>query len=153
MTGTSLQDITRQNWRNCINLRVADSQIGWVASNAVSLANAAYEPEWIPKAVYDGETMVGFVMYGNKHFKGREVWAILRLMVDEQHQRKGYGRAALQLTLATMREENPNIEDVYISFIPENDAARQLYRAVGFKEAGMIPSGTEALMHRLLGED
>lgn len=102
--------------------------------------------------------MVGFVMYGLEPY-GLEphpekiIWMILRLMTDKKHQRKGYARVAMCRLLDLMRAERPDIPDVYISFVPDNDAARHLYTSLGFREVGMTDDGEEVLMHLPLFPD
>ncbi len=60
----TLREITRENWLQCVRLKVAPEQEPFVAPNGVSLAQSKYEPEWVPLALYDDDEMVGFVMYG-----------------------------------------------------------------------------------------
>src|SRR4029079_16412756 len=97
----TLREITRDNWLQCVRLKVAPEQEPFVAPNGVSLAQSKYEPEWIPLALYDDEEMVGFVMYGVAPEEGKH-W-ILRVMVDRRFQGKGYGGAAMGLLLARLR--------------------------------------------------
>lgn len=54
-----------------------------------SLAQAAYVPGLLPQALYDGETLVGFVMYTITPDK-EQFW-IMRILIDKAHQHKGYG--------------------------------------------------------------
>lgn len=60
----TLRDITKANWQECANLNLAPGQEHFVASNAYSLAESKFQPTFVPLAIYAGETMVGFVMYG-----------------------------------------------------------------------------------------
>lgn len=136
-----LRPITRQNWRACVRLRVATEQEQLVATNAGSLAQAAYEPECVPLAVYDGDTMVGFVMYA-LDADDNSYW-IYRVMIDAQQQRRGYGRAAMERLIEHMRAL-PGCDAITISYVEHNDAARQLYRSLGFVETGEVIEG-EAL--------
>lgn len=133
-----LREITRENWRACVRLKVAPGQERMVATNAVSLAQASYEPECVPLAVYEGETMVGFVMYARDP-GDQQVW-VYRLMIDEQHQRRGYGRAALLRLIERLRAQ-PDCESVSISYLEDNEAARQLYASIGFRETGQVIDG------------
>jgi diamine N-acetyltransferase len=41
----SLQEITRENFWDCIELSVAEEQTNFVTSNAVSIAQAKVQPE------------------------------------------------------------------------------------------------------------
>jgi diamine N-acetyltransferase len=133
----ALREITRENWEQCVRLTVAPEQERFVASNAVSLAQSKYEPEWIPLAVYDDE-MVGFVMYGVYRDEGKH-W-ILRVMVDRRFQGRGYGRAAMRLLLDRLRAI-PGCDEVAISYEPENEVARRLYASFGFRETGEVIEG------------
>jgi diamine N-acetyltransferase len=134
----TVREITRENWEQCVRLKVATEQESFVASNAVSLAQSKYETEWIPLAVYDDDEMVGFAMYGVYRDEGK-YW-ILRVMVDHRFQGKGYGRAAMGLVLDRLRA-TPGCDEVAISYEPENDVARRLYASFGFRETGEVVEG------------
>ncbi len=60
----TLREITPQNFRECIDLKVADGQENFVAANLMSIAQAKIYPTAKPFAVYHDNEMVGFVMYG-----------------------------------------------------------------------------------------
>jgi diamine N-acetyltransferase len=148
MTGgrakVELREITRDNWRECTRLKVAESQQNFVAPNAHSLAMAAYEPGLYPRAIYDNEgTMVGFIMYGWWEEKG--CWWIARVMVDERFQGRGYGRAAMEQALDIMERERPG-KEVGISFVPENSGALALYTSLGFLETDEV--GAEIILRK-----
>jgi diamine N-acetyltransferase len=135
-----LKNITKENWIQAIELRVKKEQEEFVASNLFSIAQSKVEPNCIPVAVYDNDIMIGFIMYGyddDEGFKG--VW-IARLMVDAKYQGKGYGRAAMEELLKQIKKEN-SMENIYISFEPENTVARKLYESLGFKDTGKIVGG------------
>jgi diamine N-acetyltransferase len=135
-----LREVTRDNWLACVRLKVAESQTRWVASNAVSLAQSKYEPECVPLAAYDGETMVGFAMYRPEDYGLSKVWFIDRLMVGQDVQRKGYGRAIMTALLERLRAQ-PGFAAIMISFVPDNEAARRLYSSLGFEDTGVIEEG------------
>lgn len=147
MDNLSIRDITADNWRDCIRLQLEEEQKKFIAPNVMSLAQAAYETHCTPKAVYVDDEMVGFMMYGIEFYEGRDVWDIIRVMTDKQHQGKGYGRVAIQKLLKMMKVERPDMSDVYISFILGNEAARHVYTKIGFKDVGLAPDGYEILMH------
>jgi diamine N-acetyltransferase len=131
--GVTLEPITKANYLQCLRLKVGAGQEGWVAPNAVSLVQAVYEEGAIPRAIYDGETMVGFVM--GQHIPAEPMPYIWRLMVDTFYQGKGYGRAGLEQMVAHLRELT-NCKSIAISYMPENEPARQLYASMGFVETG-----------------
>jgi len=59
----TLRPVTADNWKQCVGLSVEPEQKLFVAPNAYSLAEAAYEDGCVPLAIYHDETMVGFAMY------------------------------------------------------------------------------------------
>jgi len=146
MATVTLKSITSENWRQCSKLEVADDQRSWVAPNVTSLAESAFEPEakLVPLAVYDGDTMVGFVMCGHPHYQGRDVWAIFRLMVDKDQQGNGYGRAAMEQVIQIIADQ-PDCTEIYISYQPENVIAEKLYESMGFLDEGQM-IGDEVLV-------
>ncbi len=141
----TLKPITRDNYRACTRLEVAADQERFVAPNTYSLAQACYELECTPLAIYTGDTMVGFAMYALDP-DDHKYW-IYRLMIDAAHQGKGYGRAAMKLLIEHIRHL-PGCDEIAISYVPENGAAKQLYASLGFVESGeVIEHETVARLH------
>jgi diamine N-acetyltransferase len=133
-----LKKLTRANWEECIHLRVAASQQGFVADNLFSLAEAKIDRSLVPLAIYDGGTMVGFLMYGRDPEEGR-YW-IVRLMVDEKYQGRGYGKAAMLQVIGKLKRKK-DCYDISISHEPENAVADRLYVQLGFENTGEIIEG------------
>ncbi|MBR0577332.1 GNAT family N-acetyltransferase [Proteiniclasticum sp. BAD-10] len=133
-----LREVTIENWAKIIRLKPAPEQERFVAANSVSLAQAHFQPECRPLAVYDDDTPVGFIMYCLDP-TDKEYW-IFRLMIDKNHQSKGYGREAMELLLTLIRQD-PEHHCVYISFEPENDWAKALYTKLGFVPDGRMVDG------------
>lgn len=145
----TLQAITGDNWRQAGRLKVRPDQTKFVASNLYSLVQANYEPFWVTKAIYHDGVMVGFTMYGCE--ESDEEWAgywICRLMVDEAHQGKGYGRAALMAVLHEIRETGYHGK-VFISFEPDNRIAETLYKSAGFFDTGKMLDDDEEKVFQL----
>lgn len=142
----TLREITRDNWRECVRVRVDASQTQFVASNMFSLAQSKYEPECVPLAVYDDEQMVGFVMYKPEDYGLAKIWFIERLMIGADHQKKGYGRAAMTALIERLRSQQ-GYNAILISFVPGNDIAQKLYSDLGFIDTGEIEEGE--LVYRL----
>ena len=132
-----LRDVTRENFLACILLksekhpghRLFESH---VTSNVFSLAQAKVEPEWRPRAVYRGDTIVGFAMYGIE--QAHRFHFIMRLMIDHRHQRNGYGRRAMALVLEEIAALGAG--EVFTSIVPGNAAAAALYAGLGFEPTG-----------------
>jgi diamine N-acetyltransferase len=142
----TLREINRDNWRECVRIKVEPEQTQFVASNVFSLAQSKYEPECVPLAVYDDEQMVGFVMYRPEDHGLAKVWFIDRLLIGAEHQKKGYGRAAMQVLIERLRSQN-GYNAILISFVPGNDVAQKLYSSLGFEDTGEIEDGE--LVYRL----
>lgn len=130
-----LRVIDVKNFDDVINLKVTTEQKKFVASNMYSIAQAKVQPECIPLAIYDEETIVGFIMYC-LDTEDKEYW-IYRLMVDEKFQAKGYGKEAMKQVIEKIREDNTH-HIIYISFEPENHVAKSLYESLGFVPDGRI---------------
>lgn len=146
-TSVRLADVTADNWRAVVNLKLAESQRRLLASNVYSLAQSKFDPDARPRAIYAGETLVGFIMYDLPTADGgaREA-SIYRFMIDVDHQRKGYGRAALACAIAEIARE-PNVTRISISYLRDNPGAREFYASAGFVETGETSWGeTVAVM-------
>ncbi|MCA0456282.1 MAG: GNAT family N-acetyltransferase [Chloroflexi bacterium] len=136
----SLRPVTAENWHECVRLKVDESQNGFVAPNVYSLAQAKFEPESVPLAIYNDDQMVGFLMYHPEDYQMAKIWFIERLMVGHPYQGKGYGRAAMQTLIDELRAQ-PGYQAILISFVPENTAAKKLYASLGFDDTGEIEEG------------
>ncbi len=136
----TLRPVTQGNWRAVARLEVAEDQRDFVAPNIASLAEAAYEPGLTPLAIYADETLVGFALYTHEPFQGEWTFTlapyqgelgIVRMMLDQQYQRQGYGRQAMQALIAQMRNL-PGGQAIILNFISTNVSARRLYESLGF---------------------
>jgi len=123
-----LVPVTRQNYVQVFDLEVAPEQKQFVADTAFSLVQAAYEPNWEPRAIVANGNVVGFLMGG---IIEPGVYEISRLLVDRAYQGKGYGRAGLTLFLEQL-DKRPDVEIVKTSYIPSNLHAQEFYGAFGF---------------------
>ena len=135
----TLREIGHANFHEVISLKVEK----YCASNLYSLAQAKIYPDSIPLAIYNDDVMVGFVMYGIEPQDNNEYW-IDRFMIDEKHQRNGYGEKALQILINTLKQDKSH-DKIKISTEHENIVARKLYAKLGFYETGELHDG-EALM-------
>ena len=132
------KEITRENFNSVIKLTVFDEQKDFVADNCYSLAQAKAQPECVPLAICNDDELVGFIMYC-MDVKDKEYW-IYRLMIDKKHQKKGYGRSAMQKIISLLQQDKEHSK-VYISFEPKNDVAKNLYESLGFISDDRIVDG------------
>ncbi|HUG35143.1 MAG TPA: GNAT family N-acetyltransferase [Anaerolineales bacterium] len=147
-----LRTVTKENWEDLIDLKVRDDQRDFVASNLYSIAESQFgedfEGHWdfTPWGIYDGDTPVGFLMHGYNFEHPSQQAFIIRLMVDEKFQGKGYGRFGMDAMLEIFRADE-RIKAVGISYEPENEQAKRLYADLGFVETGrMIEDEAEAVL-------
>lgn len=146
-----VRPVTKENWKELIALKVRDDQKHFVASNLYSIAEAQFgehipgEGHWdmMPFGIYDEDKPVGFLMISYNYDFARFQGFILRLMVDEKCQGKGYGKFGMNWMLERYRADE-RVKAVAISYEPDNEAARTLYASLGFQETGEIVDG-EAL--------
>ena len=152
----SARPVTAKNWRELAKLKVHDDQAHFVASNVYSIAEAQFgddEPDgshWdmYPHGIYDGDTPVGFFMYGYNFSYPKFQAYIIRLMVDENHQAKGYGYFGMK-TMLEIFQADPRIHAVGISYEPNNELARKLYERIGFVETGEMLDGEVLAVYKI----
>jgi diamine N-acetyltransferase len=126
-----LREITLATVRTICDLEVAEGQGGFVAPNAVSIAEALFEPTHWMRAIYANGEPAGFVLAYEDAEEGHALW---RFMVAASHQRRGVGRRAMDLVLDHWRELGAT--DAALSVVPGNTGAAALYESVGFRLTG-----------------
>jgi diamine N-acetyltransferase len=144
----TLRPITRDNLWAVVDLKLHPGQEAFVADNIDSIANASVEPTFVPLAIYAGEGLVGFAMYG-EHPPDSGTWWVIRLMIDRAHQGQGYGRAAMEAVIAMMADR-VGCEEIVTSFNPANTAAANLYTSLGFQPTGEIEDDEPLVLLRLV---
>ena len=149
-----IEKINGKNVWEILKLRVSESQKEFVAANDVSIIEAyttvTANGFAFPFGIYDGKTPVGFMMIG---YDSADYWedvpdiargnySLWRLMIDENYQKKGFGRKAVALGLDFIKSfPCGKSEYCWLSYEPENEVARQLYRSFGFVETGDTVGG------------
>ena len=144
-----LEAINGKNVWDILKLRVSDMQKNFVATNDVSIIEAyvaiTHHGQAYPFGIYDDDTPVGFCMIG---FGVDDDWEdapdiaknnynLWRFMVDVRYQGKGYGKAAMKrITNFIASEPCGPAEYCWLSYEPENIAAKTLYSSFGFAETG-----------------
>ncbi|MGM8216564.1 GNAT family N-acetyltransferase [Bacillaceae bacterium W0354] len=138
-----LKTITKDNWIKAISLKVRDDQKNFIASNAISLAQLNFLENFHAKGIYFNDEMVGFTLYGIDEDDG-EYW-IYRMMIDQKHQGKGYGKKAVELIIEDIRKiKEDRHQTITLSYEPTNTHAKQVYEKAGFQEVdGLIIEGEQ----------
>jgi diamine N-acetyltransferase len=147
-SAVGLREITAQTVRSVLKLSVAESQKGFVADNAVSLAQALFAPEAWYRAIYVGDEPVGFVMLSDDSLKTpppeRPAIGVWRLMIDGQHQGRGIGAAAMRLVIEHVRRKGL-FETLELSYVPGPGCPEPFYLGLGFRHTGRIDEGEVVL--------
>jgi diamine N-acetyltransferase len=130
----SLREITKETLGAILALTVADHQKRFVASNAVSIAQAHFEPEyaWF-RAIYADETPVGFLMLWDDPAQAE--YFLWRFMIDARYQRLGYGRQAFQQLIAHVKTR-PGAKSLGVSCVPGEGSPGPFYERLGFVYTG-----------------
>lgn len=140
-----LVDIDAENWR--LNLSVAESQKRYVSNSAAILARAYAYRKQRSRAfiIYYDETPVGMGMYHD--CPELNAYDFSQLFIDEQYQKKSYGKAAIKLVLDEMKQDG-KYNKVVLCYIEDNEIAKKLYESFGFTETGR--DGDEIIMEMKL---
>ncbi len=85
----SLKEITAETVRTICSLKVSESQDKFVAPNAISIAQAYFEPMAWFRAIYADDTPVGFIML--EKYTDKPEYFLWRMMITEEYQRMGSG--------------------------------------------------------------
>lgn len=148
-----LRKVDASNMWELLALGVSPEQERFVASNTRSILDAyacnASGGTALPFGIYADGVPVGFLMIGY----GCEDWpeapaiahgsySLWRFMIDQNHQGRGYGKAALELALQFIRTLPCGPAELcWLSYEPDNQAARSLYHRFGFRETGEKDEG------------
>lgn len=136
----TLREVTKETVRAVCRLGVRPDQARFVAPNAVSIAQAYFEPKAWFRAIYADETMVGFLMLRDD--PEEHEYFLWRFMIAAEHQDKGYGRKALERLVEHVKGR-PGACELSVSFDPAEDGPRHFYTRFGFVETGEVKDGDE----------
>lgn len=129
----SLREVTAETVREICRLKVREDQNGFVAPNAVSIAQAYFCKQAWFRAVYADETPVGFLMIYDDPEKAE--YFLWRFMIDARYQGKGYGAKAISLLVDHVRSR-PGATGLGVSYVPEEGGPEPFYRKLGFVRTG-----------------
>lgn len=133
-----LRPIDRSNVKDVIALSVSDAQDEFVAPNVYSLAEAyAAEHVWA-RAIYAGDTPVGFLMLADDDTRPR--YYLWRFMIDKRYQRLGYGLAAMSLLHDYVRSR-PNGNEIFVSYVRADGGPEAFYKGLGYVDTGTVTHG------------
>lgn len=142
----SLREVTAGTVRTICALEPHETQKGFVAPNAVSIAQAYFNPAAVFRAVYADETPVGFMMW--RPGDDSASCFLWRFMIDRKHQGKGYGREAIALWLKSLPPQGYKF--VWTSYVAGHAGPHGFYLAQGFRDTGEHRANGEWVMELVL---
>lgn len=128
-----IKEIDASNINEVRRISVKEHQRSFIETVDECLKEAAIYEQWCPVAIYNYDEIVGFAMYG-AFGKNPDTW-IDRIIIDEKHQGKGFGKCGMKELIKIVTEKY-NVNTVYLSFVENNDVAHKLYENLGFKFTG-----------------
>lgn len=136
-------------------LTVTSVQSEYVTGVADSLVEAAETPDACPwyRAVYADDEPVGFVMLSdgitvvNPDYLGP--YYLWRLLIDQRHQGRGYGSAALRLAIEHVRSR-PDARVLITSVGQGPHSPLDFYLKHGFRPTGEVHNGELVLERDLV---
>lgn len=149
------EKVTPKNFEDVINLQMKDFQARFMENNMYSLAESKVFEYLEPRAIYEDETLIGFMLYYFQpngvlremgpgegiheiHADGMDYVYFKRIMLDGDFQGKGLGKAAIIAALEYFKQEYPSIGFVELMHYLDNNTGASLYESVGFASTGEI---------------
>ena len=141
------REIDRETVTDLIRLRPKPGQERLVASNAATIAQAAYDPHAWLRGLWVGDRPVGLIAMvdlspGHPDFdetmpeNAAYLW---RLMIAAEHQGKGYGLAAMGIAFDQARRWGRERLSLHVA--DEAGSALAFYHRLGLEPTGRIDDG------------
>lgn len=131
--------ITEDNFAGILDMKAGGPR--FVPPNAESLAQAwlYYENHDVYSfAIYDDDMPVGFMQLDEDLEK--RVMYLWRVMIDEKHQSRGFGTAAVE-RIAALIKESGKYDRMELGCKPENVRGMHVYAKLGFHPTGEVEHG------------
>ncbi len=138
--------ITGDNWRAAARVRVGPGQLRFIAGHepvALVILSKAFvrvgDVDWWPFLIEDAGAPVGVLALTDERARAGQL-GLFHLLIDREHQGRGFGRAALR-AVAELARRTPGCARLRLTVHPDNRAAIGLYRSEGFVEDGLDGDG------------
>ena len=136
----TLEEVSKNNYEDCIFLELEPSQIGNLTPNSISIAQSKFETHFRTRAIYKNDEVIGFLTYCHEDDpEALELYWLFRFMFGKESQGKGYASKALQLLIDEVRELGG--KRLQTMHKPSNVNAGSAYREFGFEEIGVLDDG------------
>ncbi|MFT5291625.1 MAG: diamine N-acetyltransferase [Planctomycetota bacterium] len=137
LPAVELRVLTRETYLPILRMKIDEVQAKMVASNAMSLAQASFHSEARPFGLFAGELPVGFVMFSVEEQEKGNLW-VWRLLIAKEHQRKGFGKQAMQAIIQHARGQD-GIRELKLSHVDSLPGSPgPFYRSFGFEYTGEL---------------
>jgi len=158
-----LREITWDNFWAVVNLKPAESQAHYLPPTSVFMAqayvNLKLQYNDVCFAIYNGSDVVGFtkivfVSKGEEPFLfDEDTYYLDALMIDEKHQGRGYGKAALKQILKYIKTAPwGKVCSIKTACYQDNTNAAALYEKFGFVKTDRFIQGRQGLhVYNLMG--
>lgn len=134
----SLRPITQDSLRSYLRLEVAEHQKAYVATNPISIAQAAFAAHPWQRGIHADEVPVGYVLVDLDEAEGPP--CIWRFMIDQRYQGLGFGTRAIRLIVDEVRRIRAP-ERVVLSTVPGEHTPQPFYERLGFRDTGERDEG------------
>lgn len=150
MVGFHIRPVRREDLLALFRVQVRPDQSDLVAPTVTTIAEAAYETGSRVWGLWDGEVAVGLMamvhphhypwMTANDDPDGAYLW---RLLVGADHQRKGYGRAAITAAVSVTRDWG--LPRLVAGVVDKPHSNMGFYETLGFRWTGRIVDGEKMI--------
>jgi diamine N-acetyltransferase len=150
VSAVTLREVTDENRDAVLAVRVVPGQERFVGTVAGALLDAREIPEGKPwyRAIYVDDEPVGFVMLSwNVTPEPPRIigpWFLWKLLVDERHQRRGYGREAVKVVAEIARANGA--AQLLTSCVLGEGGPEPFYRRIGFVPTGALDENGEIIL-------
>ncbi|MBN1646385.1 MAG: GNAT family N-acetyltransferase [Spirochaetales bacterium] len=141
-----LKELDHSSFYPVTLLEVSEKQKECVASNAFSMAQANFHSDAWFRGIFVNDEAVGFVMLKLDHDKPD--YYLWRLMIDRNHQGKGYGKLALD-KIVEFLGQFPEAKVLRSSVDMGEASPLNFYLNYGFKETDEWDNGEKVIRLKL----
>jgi len=137
-----LEPVDRRNFRKLSAMQLRPEQISFVTPPRWTLARCYVrlfgdQFEHLPHLIVVAGEVVGYATTVCDPASAEDYW-IDDIMIDAEHQGKGYGRAAMLEVIKMIAARYPRCRAVQLTCFRTNSNAAALYKSLGFEPTGGV---------------
>lgn len=151
----ALEPVDRNNYRRLFTMQLRPEQTKFVTPPRWTLARCYVRLfgdnfEHLPYLIDTGEEVIGYCTTACDPNSSDDYW-IDDIMIDAEHQGRGYGRAAMVQVLRMIVARYPRCRAVQLTCFRSNTNAAALYVSLGFEPTGAVDEEFGEPNHKLAG--